>query len=193
MDDHLDTVESRARYYATTAALSFLAEANSIIERSKDSHKAKGLNDQKSLVISFACRAVATTTALAIGSAIGGPAGAMAGAKVGNAGGGVAASALKATFSYYFKIKDHKQCKHLHKKYFTSFKPNERLPDLVAFFYDVFTNYNIQFYGMIRNLKDSWENAMNKMALDTVDRLVIFKGIDFSLDLFMFISDYSME
>ena len=177
MDNSLDSVENRARYFASTAALSFLAEANSIIERSKDRKKAKGLRDKNGLMISFACRAVTSTAALVVGGVIGGPAGAISVGKLGNTTGGVASFALKSTFHYCFQVKDHRQCKEIHKRYLTSFRPSEQLQNLVAFFYDVFTNYNVQFNGMLKNLKDSWENAMNKLAMDSVNRQEILSTI----------------
>ena len=50
------------------------------------------------------------------------------------------------------------------------------------FFYDVYQNYNVQFWGMLGNgsfdiLVDSIENATRKLALDIVHRYVImFRG-----------------
>ena len=43
------------------------------------------------------------------------------------------------------------------------------------FFYDVFTNYNVQMWGMLASdkLKYGNENAMKKMATDIVHRLVL--------------------
>ena len=43
------------------------------------------------------------------------------------------------------------------------------------FFYDVFTNYNVQMWGMLASerLKFGPGNAMNKMATDIVYRLVL--------------------
>ena len=47
---------------------------------------------------------------------------------------------------------------------------------VVEFFYEVYKNYNVQFWGMIGSsdaLEDSSENAMTKMAIDIVHRLVL--------------------
>ena len=48
------------------------------------------------------------------------------------------------------------------------------------FFYDVYQNYNVQFWGMLGNgsfdiLVDSIENATRKLALDIVHRYVIIR------------------
>ena len=173
MGDFPDTVEKRAQYFATTAALCFQAEANSIVERSKDRENAKGLGDysnQASTYINLSFQAVSAAGGAAVGAFLGGPPGAMAAANCGKKGGEVAGSVITGSIDYFFKVKDHKDCKDIHKKYLTAFEPSEQLEELVTFFYDIFTCHNVQFHGMLTDLKDSWENAMNKLAMETVNR-----------------------
>ena len=179
MGDFPDTVEKRAQYFATTAALCFQAEANSIVERSKDRENAKGLGDYSnakglgdysSQAISLSFQAVSAAGGAAVGAFLGGLPGAMAGANCGKKGGEVAGSAITGSIQYFFKVKNHQDCKDIHKKYLTALEPSEQLDELVAFFYDIFTCHNVQFHGMLANLKDSWENAMNKLAMETVNR-----------------------
>ena len=173
MGDLLDTVEKRAQYFATTAALCFQAEANSIVERSKDRENAKGFSDKgfkSSQAINLSFQAVSAAGGAAVGAFLGGPPAAMAGANCGKKGGKVAVSVITGGIDYFFKVKDHKDCKDIHKKYLNAFEPREQLEELVAFFYDIFTCHNVQFHGILTNLKDSWENAMNKLAMETVNR-----------------------
>ena len=70
--------------------------------------------------------------------------------------------------------------KKLHKSYFEGLEePLEVQTQVVQeFFYDVYQNYNVQFWGMLGNgsddiLVDSIENATRKLALDIVHRYVI--------------------
>ena len=46
--------------------------------------------------------------------------------------------------------------------------------DLAKFFYSVFKDRNVQFCGILRKggLKDKWENAMEKLATESVLRSV---------------------
>ena len=60
--------------------------------------------------------------------------------------------------------------------------------DVQEFFYDVYQNYNVQFWGMLGNcshgiLVDSIENATWKLALDIVHRYVIVFRAAFVLQL----------
>ena len=52
--------------------------------------------------------------------------------------------------------------------------------DLVKFFYSVFKARNVQFCGFLHKegLKDSWENAMEKLASESVYRSVSGRGIE---------------
>ena len=170
MGDFPDTVEKRAQYFATTAALCFQAEANSIVERSKDRENAKGLGDYSSQAINLSFQAVSAAGGAAVGVFLGGPTGAMSGANFGKKGGEAAGSVITGSVDYFFKVKDHKDCKDIHKRYLTTFEPSKQIEELVIFFYDIFTCHNIQFHGMLADLKHSWENAMNKLAIDTVNR-----------------------
>ena len=77
-------------------------------------------------------------------------------------------------------FQDKEQYKNLYKHYFEgcldvsgNFEP-PKVKIVEEFFYDVFTNYNVQMWGMLASEKlvDSTENAMNEMATDIVHRLV---------------------
>ena len=81
----------------------------------------------------------------------------------------------------FFQFNQREQYKKLHKSYLEGFDTDGKGRDselklVVEFFYEVYKNYNVQFWGMIGSsdaLEDSSENAMIKMAIDIVHRLVL--------------------
>ena len=55
---------------------------------------------------------------------------------------------------------------------------DEKRQEVQEFFYDVYQNFNVQFWGLLGSgstdiLADSIENATRKLALDIVHRYVI--------------------
>ena len=74
------------------------------------------------------------------------------------------------------QFKDQKECEAIHNMYLTGLDVSQRDPVtlevLVRFFYDVFTNYNVQMWAMLPGeiLATSWENAMQVLAVDSVHR-----------------------
>ena len=84
-----------------------------------------------------------------------------------------------------FQFDNKDECKVIHTKWLAGFdsddleKMQQNMKILVAFFYQVFTRYNIQFWGMLPSKADnpkvptlsySWEAAMQKLAEDSVHR-----------------------
>ena len=108
-----------------------------------------------------------------------------------------------------FQFKNRDECKAVHMKWLCGFNTadvdgiQQKMEILVAFFYQVFTNYNVQFWGMLPGsqtataslfqaftnqlwgilgskpdndqtcqlyLSSSWENAIKKLAEDSVYR-----------------------
>ena len=77
-----------------------------------------------------------------------------------------------------FQFSQREQCKKLHKMYFEGFHIDNwedmapRVKIVEEFFYDIFKNYNVQFWGMLgtKELVDSPENAMAKLAIDIIHR-----------------------
>ena len=84
-----------------------------------------------------------------------------------------------------FQFDNKDECKVIHTKWLAGFdsddleKMQQKMKILVAFFYQVFTRYNIQFWGMLPSKADnpkvptlsySWEAAMQKLAEDSVHR-----------------------
>ena len=80
------------------------------------------------------------------------------------------------TSNYLSQFKDCTMCEAIHTKYLTGFDESKldlkSLEILVNFFYDAFTNYNVQFGGMLpaKTLLTSWENIMQMLAIDSVYR-----------------------
>ena len=81
----------------------------------------------------------------------------------------------------FLLFQDKQQYKNLYKHYFEgcldisgNLKP-QKVKIVEEFFYDVFTTYNVQMWGMLASKKLVYgtENAMNKMATDIVYRLVL--------------------
>ena len=78
----------------------------------------------------------------------------------------------------FFQFSQREQCKKLHKMYFEGFHMDNwedmapRVKIVEEFFYDIFKNYNVQFWGMLdtEKLVDSPENAMAKLAIDIIHR-----------------------
>ena len=78
-----------------------------------------------------------------------------------------------------FQSDEQRQYRDLHKYYFEGCFNNfgdleaPKVKIVEEFFYDVFTNYNVQMWGILASEKlvDSTENAMNKMAIDIVHRI----------------------
>ena len=88
-------------------------------------------------------------------------------------------------FLCLFQFDNKDECKAIHKKWLCGFHSDDleemqqNMKILVAFFYQVFTRYNIQFWGMLPSKADnpkvptlsySWEAAMQKLAEDSVHR-----------------------
>ena len=81
-------------------------------------------------------------------------------------------------YDKFLLFQDKEQYKNLYKHYFEgcldtsgNLKP-PKVKIVEEFFYDVFTNYNVQMWGMLASerLKFGPGNAMNKMATDIVHR-----------------------
>ena len=71
------------------------------------------------------------------------------------------------------KGNEHNQAKRLHKALFEGFEENlqELRKILTEAYAEVFINQNLQFFHILQDLEDSWENAMRKLALDAKCRL----------------------
>ena len=88
-------------------------------------------------------------------------------------------------FPCLFQFDNKDECKAIHTKWLCGFDSDD-LEDmqqimeiLVAFFYQVFTCYNVQFWGLLPSkagnratptLSYSWEGTMQKLAEDSVHR-----------------------
>ena len=91
---------------------------------------------------------------------------------------------LQINFSRLFQFDDKDQCKAIHMKWLSGFDSDDleemqQRKILAAFFYQVFTCYNLQFWRMLPSkagnrvtptLSYSWEGAMQKLADDSVHR-----------------------
>ena len=88
-------------------------------------------------------------------------------------------------FLCLFQFDNKDECKAIHTKWLSGFDSDglkamqQNMKILVAFFYQVFTRYNIQFWGLLPSKADnqatptllySWEVAMQKLAEDSVHR-----------------------
>ena len=74
-----------------------------------------------------------------------------------------------AYFYLHFQIKERGEAKKLHNSFFEGLdKAQEKVVE--RFFYEVYQNYNLQFWGMLggSTLVDSIENSLSKIAIDIV-------------------------
>jgi len=172
-----DALQSRAKFFTGLASHLFLSTAREIRDISLKKTSAEGLSEEAGVAISIG--------AIITGAAIGAGAGAtlsgvgiMAGAKHGSQAGGYLGKLSEKCISEILKFNQRDQYKKLHKGYLDGFDPDNlkdsELKLVVEFFYDVYKNYNVQFWGMLGSsdaLEDSSENAMTKMAIDIVHRI----------------------
>ena len=139
-----DTIEGRVKYFVKKATDFSIEEAKRIIQVSLNKSAAKGVN---------------TTTVGGVASAVPIP-----GAKV--VGKGVQMLAENRS-----KANEHNLAKVQHKGLFEGLDENdENLQTsrkiFIETYLEFFINRNLQFFHLLRDLEDSWENAMKKLALD---------------------------
>ena len=144
-----DKVEERLKAFVRYAVEFTMEEAKEIRQVSLDKEKAKGVNI-----------APVSTVAAAVGTA-GGIPGAKAGANIFKKGAEKQSKAIR-----------HKRAKKLH-KVFEGFDENDHEWQnlFIEAYVEFFINRNLQFLHILRDLEDSWENAMRKVAKDANHRL----------------------
>ena len=140
-----DTIEGRVKYFVKKATDFSIEEAKSIIQVSLNKSAAKGVN---------------TTTVDGVASA----AAVLPGAK-----GFIKSAQMLA--ENRSKANEHKLAKVLHKGLFEGLDENdENLQTsrkiFIETYVEFFINRNLQFFHLLQDLEDSWENAMKKLALD---------------------------
>ena len=144
-----DTAEERCKLFVRDAVTSTMKEIKDIINASLDKDKANVVN--MSPVTSIAAAA----------GAVGGIPGAKTGANI-----------LKKGAENQLRINNHKRAKKLH-KLFEGFNENFQnwRTMLIEAYFEFFKNGNLQFFHLLKDLEDSWENAMKKVAEDAKCRL----------------------
>jgi len=171
-----DTWENRAKYYSQQATKMFVNAATEIRNVALNESPPKGMGKGIQIGISATGAAVGAGVATAVG----------AGPSVGVKGGKLAGKAVAKPIDYIIQFDNKDECKVIHTKWLAGFgsddleKMQQKMKILVAFFYQAFTCYNIQFWGMLPSKADnptvptlsySWEAAMQKLAKDSVHRI----------------------
>ena len=139
-----DTIEGRVKYFVKKATDSSIEEAKRIIQVSLNKSAAKGGN---------------TTTVDGVASAVPIP---------------VVKGVIKSAqilVDNRSKASEHNLAKVLHKGLFEGLdENNENLQTsrkiFIETYVEFFINRNLQFFHLLQDLEDSWENAMKKLALD---------------------------
>ena len=139
-----DTIEGRVKYFVKKATDFSIEEAKRIIQVSLNKSAAKGVN---------------TTTVDGVASAVPIP---------------VVKGVIKSAqilAENRSKANEHNLAKVLHKGLFEGLDENdENLQTsrkiFIETYVEFFINRNLQFFHLLRDLEDSWENAMKKLALD---------------------------
>ena len=140
-----DTIEGRVKYFVKKATDFSIEEAKRIIQVSLNKSAAKGVN---------------TTTVDGVASAAAG---------IPWAKGFIKSAQMLA--ENRSKANEHKLAKVLHKGLFEGLDENdENLQTwrkiFIETYVEFFINRNLQFFHLLQDLEDSWENAMKKLALD---------------------------
>ena len=140
-----DTIEGRVKYFVKKATDFSIEEAKRIIQVSLNKSAAKGVN---------------TTTVDGVASAAAG---------IPLAKGFIKSAQMLA--ENRSKANEHKLAKVLHKGLFEGLDENdENLQTsrkiFIETYVEFFINRNLQFFHLLQDLEDSWENAMKKLALD---------------------------
>ena len=161
-------LHARAKLFTAFASNQFMWYAKLIRDISFGKSSPEGLSEDFSDTIGKGLGAAAG------GAAVGlllSPGAIQAGASAGKMGAQKIINAITSEQRHY---------RDLHKYYFEGCFNNfgeleaSKVKIVEEFFYDVFSNYNVQMWGMLASEKlvDSTENAMNDMATDIVHRLV---------------------
>ena len=140
-----DTIEGRVKYFVKKATDFSIEEAKRIIQVSLNKSAAKGVN---------------TTTVDGVASAAAG---------IPLAKGFIKSAQMLA--ENRSKANEHKLAKVLHKGLFEGLDENdENLQTsrkiFIETYVEFFINRNLQFFHLLQDLEDSWENAMVKLAKD---------------------------
>ena len=143
-----DTAEERLKTFVKKAVDLTMNEVKTIVKVSLDQEKADGVNMSP----------VATT--------LGAAAEEIPFAKP-------ATKVLQKLAENCSKMSEHKRAKKLHKAFFEGFDRNNQhwRKIFIEVYVDLFINRNLQFYYLLRDLKNSVENAMMKLAEDAKCRL----------------------
>ena len=144
-----DTVEERLKVFVRYAVEFTMKEAKEIVQVSLDKEKAKGAN-------------------MAAMSSIGAAAGTVAGVPGVKAG----ANVVRKGAENQSKENKHKRAKKLHKVFVgLGFDENGWRKIFIEAYVEFFINRNLQFFHILKDLEDSWENAMWVLAKDANHRL----------------------
>ena len=139
-----DTIEGRLKVFVKKATDFSIVEVKKIIQVSLNKSTAKGVD---------------TTTVGGVASAVPIP-----GAKV-------VSKSVQMLAENRSKANEHNLAKVLHKGLFEGLDENdENLQTsrkiFIETYVEFFINRNLQFFHLLQDLEDSWENAMKKLAFD---------------------------
>ena len=147
-----DTVERRLKTFVKFAVDFTMEEVNEIRQVSLDKDKAKGVDAKKVADLKDATSPLNTATY------------------------GVSTAVIKVgemTIDQGLKKKEHDLAKKLHKVFFEGIEENDKdlRKKFIEAYSEFFINRNLQFFHILKDLEDSWENAMWVLAKDANHRL----------------------